>query len=174
MLRQSLAPLGGRKSAPILPCRRTAIRLVVVFMLAFSGAMVLTPSALADSEDNLKDAMEIARGGTSCQPLSYNPVVEKAARIINQSTDDYLSHNSTHLPITDPLPGLKDLGYGGNKAVLLQGARMNEADAIKGALLQGSTAIPDCSYTDLGIDVRRNEATGNSLVLLLLAGAQRP
>ncbi|MGH3643810.1 MAG: hypothetical protein ACRDUX_32845 [Mycobacterium sp.] len=132
--------------------------------------MVLTPSALADSVANLQDAMATARGGTSCQPLSYNPVVEKAAGIINQSTDDYINHISTYQPITDPMPGLKDLGYGGNKAVLLQGALSNEADAIKGALLQGYAAIPDCSYTDLGIDVRRNEATDNILVVYVLAG----
>jgi hypothetical protein len=103
--------------------------------------------------------------------LNYNPVVEKAAAIINQSTDDYIDHLSTYQPITDPMPGLKDLGYGGNKAALLQGALSNEADAIKGALIQGHAAIPDCSYTDLGIDVRRNEDTDNLLVVYLLAGA---
>ncbi|MDT7758431.1 MAG: hypothetical protein QOH27_4329 [Mycobacterium sp.] len=115
--------------------------------------------------------MVTARAGTSCQPLNYNPVVEKAAAIINRSTDDYIDHISTYQAITDPMPGLKDLGYGGNKAALLQGALSNEADAIKGALIQGHAAIPDCSYTDLGIDVRRNEATDNLLVVYLLAGA---
>jgi hypothetical protein len=132
---------------------------------------VVAPSALADSVGHLQDAMATARGGTSCQPFSYNPVVEKAAGIINRSTDDYINHISTYQPITDPMPGLKDLGYGGNKAALLQGALSNEADAIKGALLQGHVAIPDCSYTDLGIDVRRNEVTDNILVVYVLAGA---
>jgi hypothetical protein len=142
-----------------------------VCALLVSGGIVVAPSAFADSVTRVQDAMAAARAGTSCPPLNYNPVVEKAAAIINKSTDDYIDHISTYQPITDPIPGLKDLGYGGNKAALLQGALSNEADAIKGALLEGHAAIPDCSYTDLGIDVRRNEATDNLLVVYLLAGA---
>jgi hypothetical protein len=142
-----------------------------VCALLISGGIVVAPSAFADSVIRVQDAMVTARAGTSCQPLNYNPVVEKAAAIINRSTDDYIDHISTYQAITDPMPGLKDLGYGGNKAALLQGALSNEADAIKGALIQGHAAIPDCSYTDLGIDVRRNEATDNLLVVYLLAGA---
>jgi hypothetical protein len=142
-----------------------------VCALLISGGIVVAPSAFADSVTRVQDAMVTARAGTSCQPLNYNPVVEKAAAIINRSTDDYIDHISTYQAITDPMPGLKDLGYGGNKAALLQGALSNEADAIKGALIQGHAAIPDCSYTDLGIDVRRNEATDNLLVVYLLAGA---
>jgi hypothetical protein len=142
-----------------------------VCALLISGGIVVAPSAFADSVTRVQDAMVTARAGTSCQPLNYNPVVEKAAAIVNRSTDDYIDHISTYQAITDPMPGLKDLGYGGNKAALLQGALSNEADAIKGALIQGHAAIPDCSYTDLGIDVRRNEATDNLLVVYLLAGA---
>jgi hypothetical protein len=142
-----------------------------VCALLVSGGIVVAPSAFADSVTRVQDAMAAARAGTSCPPLNYNPVVEKAAAIINKSTDDYIDHISTYQPITDPMPGLKDLGYGGNKVALLQGALSNEADAIKGALLEGHAAIPDCSYTDLGIDVRRNEATDNLLVVYLLAGA---
>jgi hypothetical protein len=142
-----------------------------VCALLISGGIVVAPSAFADSVIRVQDAMVTARAGTSCQPLNYNPVVEKAAAIINRSTDDYIDHISTYQAITDPMPGLKDLGYGGDKAALLQGALSNEADAIKGALIQGHAAIPDCSYTDLGIDVRRNEATDNLLVVYLLAGA---
>jgi hypothetical protein len=142
-----------------------------VCALLVSGGIVVAPSAFADSVTRVQDAMAAARAGTSCPPLNYNSVVEKAAAIINKSTDDYIDHISTYQPITDPMPGLKDLGYGGNKVALLQGALSNEADAIKGALLEGHAAIPDCSYTDLGIDVRRNEATDNLLVVYLLAGA---
>lgn len=165
------APFGDHSLASIRSPRRMPIRTAVVIALVFSGGIVLTPSALADSVANLKDAVASARGGTSCGPLSDNPVVEQAARIINQSTDDYVEHTARHVPITDPLPGLKDLGYGGDKAVLLQGARPNEADAIKGMLLEGYAAIPDCSYTDFGVDVRRNETTGYSLISVVLAGA---
>ena len=170
MPRQSPAAPAVRTSTSILAWRRS-IRPIAVCALLISGGMAVAPSALADSVTRLQDAMAAARAGTSCQPLSYNPVVEKAAAIINQSTDDYIHNISTYQPITDPMPGLKDLGYGGNKAALLQGGLSNEADAIKGALLQGHAAISDCSYTDLGIDVRRNEATDNLLVVYLLAGA---
>lgn len=168
---QSPAPPLGREATAIPPNRWTPFRLVVACALLFSGGMVVTPSALADPVDNARDAIVTARGGTSCPPFTYNPIAEKAAAIVNKSTDDYIDHISTYQPITDPMPGLKDLGYGGNKAVLLQGALTNEADAIKGALLQGHAVIPDCSYTDLGIDVRLNEATNNILIVYLLAGA---
>jgi hypothetical protein len=168
--RQSSASPAGRRSTSILS-RGRSIPPVAVCALLISGGIVVAPSAFADSVTRVQDAMVTARAGTSCQPLNYNPVVEKAAAIINRSTDDYIDHISTYQAITDPMPGLKDLGYGGNKAALLQGALSNEADAIKGALLQGHAAIPDCSYTDLGIDVRRNEATDNLLVVYLLAGA---
>jgi hypothetical protein len=168
--RQSSASPAGRRSTSILSCGRS-IPPVAVCALLISGGIVVAPSAFADSVTRVQDAMVTARAGTSCQPLNYNPVVEKAAAIINRSTDDYIDHISTYQAITDPMPGLKDLGYGGNKAALLQGALSNEADAIKGALIQGHAAIPDCSYTDLGIDVRRNEATDNLLVVYLLAGA---
>jgi hypothetical protein len=168
--RQSSASPAGRRSTSILSWRRS-IPAVAVCALLISGGMAVAPSALADSVSRLQDAMATARAGTSCQPLNYNPVVGKAAAIINRSTDDYIDHISTYQPITDPMPGLKDLGYGGNKAALLQGGLSNEADAIKGALLQGHAAISDCSYTDLGMDVRRNEATDNLLVVYLLAGA---
>lgn len=170
MPRQSSASPAGRRSTSILSCGRS-IPPVAVCALLISGGIVVAPSAFADSVIRVQDAMVTARAGTSCQPLNYNPVVEKAAAIINRSTDDYIDHISTYQAITDPMPGLKDLGYGGNKAALLQGALSNEADAIKGALIQGHAAIPDCSYTDLGIDVRRNEATDNLLVVYLLAGA---
>jgi hypothetical protein len=171
MPRQSSAPPVGREATRVPREWRTPVRRVVACALVFVGGMVVTPSAHADLLATVQDAIMTARGETSCQPLSYNPIVEKAAGTINQSTDDYIDHLSTYQPITDPIPGLKDLGYGGNKAALLQGALSNEANAINGALLQGHAAIPDCSYTDLGIDVRRNEASDNVLVVYLLAGA---
>jgi hypothetical protein len=150
---------------------KTPARSVVACALVFSGGMVVTPSAHADLLTNVRDAIVTARGGTSCQPFNYDPILEKAAGIVNQSTDDYIDHLSTYQPITDPIPGLKDLGYGGTKAALLQGALSDESLSIKGAILQGHAAIPDCSFTDLGIDVRTNEATDNILIVYLLAGA---
>ena len=172
MPRRSFASHGNPASASMLQrWGPPPLRSVAVVALVFSGNIVLAPSALADSVGNLKNAVVSLRSGTSCAPLRYSPLVEQVAEIINRSTDDYMNHSSNHLAIDDPLPGLKDLGYRGNKAVLLRGAHMNEALAIKGALLEGYAAIPDCSYTDFGADMRQNEPTGYRLATFVLAGA---
>jgi len=167
---QSLTSPGYSGAAFSTPGWRVSSQLIAVVTL-MCGNFLLAPPAFADSAADLIGAVAAARSGTSCKPLSDNPVVDRAAAIINKATDDYLEHIATQVPITDPLSGLKDLGYPGNKAVVLQGARPIEADAIKGMLLEGFAAIPDCSYTDFGVDVRRNESTGYSLVSVVLAGA---
>lgn len=171
MPRRPFASHGDPRSGSMLQRSLPALRLVVVVALVFSGNIVLTPSALADSVGNLKNAVASLRSGTSCAPLRYNPLVEQVAEIMNRSTDDYMNHSSNHLPLEDPLPGLKDLGYRGTKAVVLRGAQMDEALAIKSVLLEGYAAIPDCSYTDFGADMRQNEPTGYRLASLVLAGA---
>lgn len=169
MLIRSVAPRGGGRSASIIH-RRLSIRSAAPIVTVFSVAIVLAPPVLADSVAIAKDAIASLRGGTSCAALRDNPVVEQAADVINRSTDDYLNHTATRIPIDDPLPGLKDLGYAGNKAVLLSGSHPEAADALKGALLEGYTAIADCSYADYGVSVRRNESTGYSLISIVLAG----
>jgi hypothetical protein len=93
------------------------------------------------------------------------------AEKINQSSEDWLNHSATQVPPTDPLPGLKVLGYGGNQAKLLQGAGKTEANAIKGVILEGYDQIPVCSYTDYGAALRRNDRTGWYLAAVVLAGA---
>jgi hypothetical protein len=170
LLIRSVAPLSGGRSASIIHRRRLSIRSAAPIVTVSSVAIVLAPPVLADSVATAKDAIASLRGGTSCPALRDNPIVEQAADIINRSTDDYLNHTATRTPIEDPLPGLKDLGYTGNKAVLLLGSNPNEAGALKGALLEGYAAIPDCSYTDYGVSVRRNESTGHSLISIVLAG----
>lgn len=141
-------------------------------------SLLLAPPVAAERVD-LREAIASARSETSCGPLHYHPLVEQAAGVFNQMTDDYLSHTATRVQnkdttpgsIPDPLPGLKNLGYGGTKAHLLQGAHKDEALAIKGALLQGYALnkISDCSYTDFGVDMRRNERTGYNLAAVVLA-----
>jgi hypothetical protein len=170
VLGQSLTSPGYSGATVSTPRWQTFSQLMVV-VIFMCGGFLLAPQAFADSAADLIDAVAAARSGTSCKPLSDNPVVGQVAAIINKSTDDYLEHVATQVPLADPLPGLKDLGYPGDKAVVLQGARPIEADAIKGTLLEGFAAIPDCSYTDFGVDVRRNESTGYSLVSVVLAGA---
>jgi hypothetical protein len=170
VLRRSVAPLDSQMSAPILRRRGQWLALAVVIPTVLSVDVSLAPSALADSVAIFRTAVASARNGTSCGPLRYDSLVEQAAEIINRSTDDYVSQRATQVPITDPLPGLKDLGYTGKKAKLLLGAAKNEADAIKGALIQGYAAIPDCSYKDFGVSIRRNEPTGYFLTSSILAG----
>ena len=158
--RDSAAPARIRRR-----CGRTAIVVTVV-----SASISLAPAARADPAGDLREAVASARGATSCGPLKYNPLVEQAAEIFNQATDDWLMHTGKRMPDTDPRPALQDVGYLGSKGVLLAGAGRNEADAIKGALLQGYAAIPDCSYTDFGVSVRRNDVVGYDLTAAVLAG----
>lgn len=149
--------------------------------LILTAGLVLAPTALADPAANLRDTMVSARGGTSCGPLHYNPVVEQAAQVYSRLTDEYLNFAGQRVPEgnvspgahVDPMPGLKDLGYRGSKAFLLQGAHQSEGGAIKGALLEGLAAnsFSDCSYTDFGVSMRRNDRTGYNLASVVLAAA---
>jgi hypothetical protein len=160
----------NRMPASILRCHGPRILLVMVILMGLCAGALQAPSALADSVANLRDAVSSARGGTSCGPLRYNTVVEHVAEIINRSNVDYINHTATQVPIKDAAAGLIDLGYGGKRGVPLQGAATNEVDAIKGVLVEGYAAISDCSYTDFGVSMLRNESTGYTLASLVLAG----
>lgn len=141
----------------------------------------LAPVASADSSADIREAIESARSETSCESLQYNSIVEKAAEVFNRLTDDYLDHTATRVQnkdtnpgaIPDPLPGLKDLGYPGTKAFLIQGTHQTAALAIKAAVLQGDAfnKFSDCSYSDFGADLRRNDRTGYYLAAVVLAAA---
>lgn len=170
MSRRSVVPPDGPMSAQTLRRIGPRIALVVVTVTALSSGVWLAPSALADSVANFKMALATARSGTSCAPLRDNPVVEQVAETINQLSDNYINHNATQAPIEDPQVGLKDLGYAGKKGKQFQGAAVTDGDSIKGALIEAYAAIPDCSYTDFGVSVRRNESSGYHLTVLVLAG----
>lgn len=182
MLRRSVVlPPQSHISAPILRGCGPWITSALVIVTVLSTNLSLAPWAFADPAANLTNAMASARSETSCGPLRYNPVVEQAAEVFNRLSDSYLNHTATRVPSgnvapgahVDPLPGLKDLGYRGTKAYLLQGAHKDEALAIKGLLLEGyaASAISDCSYTDFGANVWRNERTGYILASVVLAAA---
>jgi hypothetical protein len=147
---------------------RSTLALTIVTVLA--TVVWPAPVARADSASDLRDAVASAHSGISCGPLQYNDVVAHVAEVVNRSTDDYLNHTATRVPISDPLEGLKGLGYGGTKAYLLQGAHQSEANAIKGALLEGYAALTDCAYSDFGVSILRNESTGYALAAVVLAG----
>ena len=170
-LRRSVVPPDSQISAQILRRRGPRIALVLLIVTVLSAGVSLAPSALADSAASLRGAVASARAGTSCGPFRPNPVVDQAAEKITRSVTDYLDHTATQVPIEEPLPGLKILGYPGSKATALQGAGKTEANAIKGALVAGYGKIPDCSYTDYGASMLRNERTGWYLTAAVLAGA---
>lgn len=151
--------------------RRLGELSTLVCVAMTSASLANAPCALADSATSLRDAVASARDGLPCGSLRDEPVAERVADFINQSTDAYLDQTATRVPILNALEGLKNLGYHGTKAYLLQGADKTDAVAIKGALLEGFDALPDCRYKDFGASLRRNATTGYILVSVVLAGA---
>lgn len=176
MLRPSVTGSDGPMSVRLLHRRERWTVWAAAIVTVVPAGVALAPTAVADSAANLRNAVATARGGTSCGPFRPDPILDRVAEVINRSTDDYTNHNAAQVPIDDPIPGLKALGYGGNKAAVLRGAGKTEADAIRGALTEGSAvihgaaAISDCSYKDFGASVRYNEMKGYYLTSSVLAG----
>lgn len=131
--------------------------------------VLLAPSAAADDNASLREAVA-ALHQASCGQLHNDPVVEQSAAKIGEATDRYINHDARFLPEDNPLPLLKDLGYGGSKATILSGAGSADTVAIKGLLLQGYQKIPDCQYTDFGVDTRLNKTKKLVLTTVVLAG----
>lgn len=135
-------------------------------------SVLLAPNAVAQPAPELAQVVAAVRSSSSCPPLNHNPTVEHAAEIVNQSTYAYLNHTAENVPADDPHPTaiLKDLGIDSSRALSLQGAAHDEAGAIKGVLLQGRNAIPDCSYTDFGVSLLHEGQTNYFLAVVVLAG----
>lgn len=151
--------------------RRRSTALTALLATAVSSTSLLAPSAVADATDDVSAAVVADRAGSSCAPLRADPVVNRVADVVNKSYSDWLDHKVNHAPIKDPRPGLKELGYGGAKGVFVGGVSQDsEAEAIKATLLEGFDKIPDCSYTDYGVSLLRNENSGWYLIALVLAG----
>jgi hypothetical protein len=76
------------------------------------------------------------------------------------------------------MPALRQLGYAATKAKVLSGygnpAVEGYGDVVAkasyGAVLQGYEAIPDCSYTALGVDLFTNPSKGYALATVILVG----
>jgi hypothetical protein len=144
----------------------------MVFTQVTGIGVSLAPLAAANPAPHVAQAVTSARAGTQCGPLRYDPVVEHAAEIVNRSTYDYLNHTAKNVPIEEAHPTaiMKDLGIDAGKVLSLKGASEKEADAIKGLLLQGYAAWPDCSYTDFGVSLLHVEQTNYFLVVVVLVG----
>jgi len=139
-------------------------------MVFLSAGVLLAPTVHADPVSDIQDAVGSLRSGSSCPPLHHDPVVDQAAATITRVNAGYVNHTGTTEPVADVLPGLKDLGYGGNKATMLQGAAPDHGDSVKAMLLEGYATLRDCSYTDFGMDVRSDDTTGITYSVLVLAG----
>jgi hypothetical protein len=153
--------------------RRAGRRLVITQTAVLTTLFALTgvmsaPGASADSAESLRAAVAAARS-SACSPMQSNPTIDQAAHEINQSTDRWINNAARSAPDTDALPILKDLGYGGSKARILSGAARTDGDAIKATLLQGWADLPDCSYTEFGVDALYNAKKDMILTTVVLA-----
>jgi hypothetical protein len=156
--------------AEMLKDRRRIANVTAVAVAAMSVGVLLCSPASADPPPRLKSAVEQLRGAGQCGPMQYDPIAEHTAEIVNRSTFDYLSQQARHVPVTDALPIFRDLGGTGGNAHILLGAGDNDGDAIKGLILQGHAAIPDCSYTGFGASLLWNEPAAKALTTVILVG----
>jgi hypothetical protein len=145
---------------------------IVALASAVGVGTLPAPPAAADPAPAVQRAVVDARGAASCGPMNYNPTVEHAADIVNRSTNPFPDHSAENVPADDPHPTaiVKDLGIKANKVSSFQGAAHNEADAIKGVLLEGRNAIPDCSYTDFGVSLLYEPRSDFTLAVVVLVG----
>ncbi len=135
------------------------------------AALFCAPSATAEPADQLEQGVASLRAIGSCGALRLDPLAQQVAEISNRSTEDYINHNARFVPVADPMAVLRDLGSHAGKAIQLQGYGRSDADAIKGALLEGHAIIRDCSYDTFGTSVIRNRDSGYTLVVAVLAGS---
>jgi hypothetical protein len=136
--------------------------------LASLLAVVPAPTAAADDTGNLKAQVDAAR--RKCPPLQPDPVLDGVAQRANHESQSYIEHTARFVPFEDPMPVLRELGYPASKAKLIPGYGDVEAKAIHGVTVQGWQAIPDCSYTNYGLNVLTNANGGYVLAALVLAG----
>jgi hypothetical protein len=145
---------------------------VAALIPAFGAGVVFAAPAIAGPAPEVARAVASARGGAPCGPLNYNSRVEQAADIVNRSTFTYLAHTAENVPAdsTHPTAIVKDVGIDTTKVISLQGAGHVEGDAIKGLLLEGRDAIPDCTYTDFGASHLYEPESDYNLVVTILVG----
>jgi hypothetical protein len=135
-------------------------------------ALALAPTVIAAPSDVLAQAVASSRAAP-CGPLQRDPLVDHAAEIINQSTYTYLNHTAENVPADDghPTAITKDVGIHGEKVTALRGGAHDTTSAIKGALLQGYSALPDCSYSRFGTSILYEEESDYVLAVVVLVGA---
>jgi hypothetical protein len=147
-------------------------RVALALGLAASGLAVAGGPAHADPGTVLDQALMSARAGTPCGQFGPDQQVAHAADIINRSTRDYLAQHADTVPADAQHPDaiVKDLGIPASKTFALLGAAQSPGDAIKGLLVQGFAAIPDCSYNRMGTSMIYDADSGYTLVTAVLVG----
>jgi hypothetical protein len=159
-----------RRGRRVKHCGGQCIASAIAVMTTVVAGVFQAPRAAADFTNNLRGAVMQARLD-ACGPLRPEPLVDQTAAFAVRSTSTYLNHTARAVPMADPLPVLKDLGFNAGKATLLQGAGKTEADAIKFILVSGYKDIPDCSYAEYGLSTSPNDnPNGYFLTALVLAG----
>lgn len=135
-----------------------------------AGVVVLATAAPASAEPlpSLTSAIDSVRGSSDCPPLVSDPLVVRSAEMATKETSDYLNHRSAQVPFTDPLPALKTVGYPGTRAYLLSGHGATEIDSIHGLILQALKQVPDCGFTQYGVNASHED--GFVLTSVVLAG----
>lgn len=133
-----------------------------------AASILVAPPAVADSADSLRFAVASVHSA-SCGPLQSDPLVEEAAQLTNLEEDTWLNQEGRAVPTDDPLPLLKDRGFGGEKAKLLKGAGVTDGLSMKGLLISGYLDLPDCTYKLYGVSVIRNRTTNYILTSVVLA-----
>jgi hypothetical protein len=141
----------------------------VAALLVTAVTVASAAPASAEPLPSLTSAIDSVRASSStCPPLVSDPLVVRSAELATHETSDYLSHRSAAVPFSDPLPALKTIGYPGTKADLLSGYGENEIDSIHGLILQALAKVPDCSFTQYGVNASYED--GFVLTSVVLAG----
>ncbi|QVI27217.1 hypothetical protein MN2019_23855 [Mycolicibacterium neoaurum] len=128
-------------------------------------------TAAAEPADALSGALLAARTDAPCAQLAIDSHAMTAAEVIGRSNDNYIRFEARDVPIADPLPLLRELGFGGAKSYVLQGSYPTLEGAVRGAVLQGFAAIPDCGFTAFGASTLFNTIRSEYITTVVLVGA---
>lgn len=172
----------GMGSSANHSCRHTSARrhhrvswyLAAVAIPTVAAMLIPVPSASADSIADLRSAVSARRG--NCPALLADPILDQVAQNANLQTQKYINHTARFVPMTDPMPMLRQLSYPAGKAKLLAGFadvhKFPDAPqkAVYGAALFGAENIPDCTYNRYGADVITDAETGMTTASIVLAG----
>lgn len=142
---------------------------ILAIATTFIVALSLAAPSLADPTADLTSSVQSARG--RCPSLQEDPALDEAAQRATRETDANIQHEAKFLPFEDAMPVLREMGYPTSKAKLLAGYGTEPAKAIRGAVLQGWEALPDCSYVKYGANALTNDSQGYVLTAVVLAGA---